>query len=175
MRGRHSKIEVRNGTLVKKFYPQFRYNFWKELKFLSTLQPFSFVPRLYGSDPFRLEINMEYIRGVNIGDVISSIGSEELVEIMDACRTLDRLSIQKEEMNHPDRHIIIGNRIVLVDFERGVIRDRPSNLTQFLTYLNFKRKIMPKDDLISMMKSYKRNFSERAYIQIRDEVLRRID
>ena len=175
MRGRHSEIEVRNGVLVKKFPLQFRYNFWKELRFLSTLQPFSFVPRLYGSDPSKLEMRMEYIRGTNIGEAIMDISSKELMEIMDICRTLDRLGIQKEEMNHPDRHIIIGSRIVFVDFERGVIRDRPSNLTQFLVYLNFRRKIIPRDELISMMKLYKRNFSERAYRQIRDAVLRRID
>ncbi len=175
MRGRHSEIELRDEVVVKRFHSQFRYNFWKELAFLNLLQPFSFVPRLHGFNKNRLEIEMEYIKGVHIEDAIMDLSPEQLEKILDACRILDRLSIQKEEMNHPDRHIIVGDRIVFVDFERGVIRDKPSNLTQFLTYLNHKRRIIPKDEFISIMKSYKSGFSEKEYQFIKNRVLKEID
>ncbi len=175
MRGRHSKIELRNGIIIKKFHSQFRYNFWKELAFLNILQPFSFVPRLYNSDQDRLTIKMEYVEGVHVGDVIEDLGQEQIGEILDACRTLDRLSIQKEEMNRPDRHIIIGERIAFVDFERSVIKDRPSNLTQFLVYLNSRRKVMERSELVSITRDYKRCFNNKRYADIKERVLRQIE
>jgi len=174
MRGKHSEVRLNEGRIVKRFFPQFRYNFWKELAFLNLLQPFSFVPRLYGFNKNRLEIEMEHIQGVHIEDAIMNLSPEQLEKILDACRTLDRLGIQKEEMNHPDRHIIIGNRVVFVDFERGVLKDRPSNLTQFVVYLNSRREIISEMELASMMRSYKKEFTENEYISIKNRILSRI-
>lgn len=175
MKGRHSEIEFKNGVALKKFHPQFKYNFWKELAFLNILQPFSFVPKLYGFNRDRLEIEMECINGRHIESVITDISPEHLGEILDACRTLDRLSIQKEEMTHPYKHIIIGERIVFVDFERSVIKERPSNLTQFLVYLNSRRKIMNRDELISITRDYKKSFSEKMYADVKERVLSHIE
>ena len=175
MKGRHSEIKLRNGIVIKKFHPEFRYNFWKELVFLNSLQPFFFVPRLIDHNSARLEIKMEFVRGQHIGEIIENIGANQIEKILNICRILDMLGIQKEEMNHPDRHIIIGKRIVFIDFERSVLKDRPSNLTQFVTYLNFKRKIICMDELIKMMKPYKMNFDEISYRNVRETILSRIE
>ncbi len=174
MRGRHSEIRLENGIAVKKFHPQFKYNFWKELAILNSLQPYSFVPRLFGFNLQSFEIKMEFIEGEHIGDVIEDIGATDIEKILDICRTLDRLGIEKQEMNHPDRHIIIGKRIVFVDFERSVLKDKPSNLTQFIVYLNFKRKIIDRETFVRLMRYYKVNFDERSYGKVKEAILRKI-
>lgn len=56
------------------------------------------------------------------------------------CRTLDIIGVQKEEMHHPVKHILIVQRpktmrAVLIDFERSRASLRPSNVTQFCQFL----------------------------------------
>src|SRR3989344_8569931 len=52
-------------------------------------------------------------------------------------RTLDLLKLNKEEMHHPHKHIIVDRKgkPSLVDFERARIVSRPKNVTQFCQYL----------------------------------------
>lgn len=54
------------------------------------------------------------------------------------CFRMDRLRINKEEMQHPYKHIIVERkkkRAVLVDFERCHKTKEPKNVTQFCSYL----------------------------------------
>jgi len=46
---------------------------------------------------------------------------------------MDKLKINKEEMSHPQKHIIIdkNNNLTLIDFERAHYTIKPSNVTQF--------------------------------------------
>lgn len=171
MRGRHSQILLKDGKVVKRFRKELEYNFWKEAQILTILQPFSFVPRLYSVRPSELEIEMEFVDGVHIGDALDSLRRREIGKILDICRALDRLGIQKEEMNHPDRHIIIADRIVFVDFERSVFKNRPSNLTQFAVYLNLRLRLTDHDGFAAILRKYKREFTESAYDEVRSRIL----
>ncbi|AIY89117.1 hypothetical protein [Geoglobus acetivorans] len=171
MRGRHSVVRVEGDRAIKQFFPAYRYNFWKEAGFLSLLQEFDFVPRLYSINPEKLEIEMEFIEGRPIKDVINELNSETIGRILDICRKLDVLGIQKEEMNHPDRHIIISDRIVFIDFERGVIKCRPSNLTQFAVYLNSRLRLMKNEELKKLLREYKKGFDDESYRELRTQIL----
>ncbi|WP_457591217.1 hypothetical protein [Geoglobus sp.] len=171
MRGRHSQILLKDGRIVKRFRKELEYNFWKEAQILTLLQPFRFVPKLHSVRPSELEIEMELVSGVHIGEVLDSLGRGEVGEILDICRTLDRLGIQKEEMNRPDRHIIISSRIVFVDFERSVFRSRPSNLTQFTVYLNSRLRLMSHAELADVLRTYKKQFTDGAYREVRSRIL----
>ena len=51
LRGRHSVVRVQNGKVVKVFPPSLTLNFWKEVKYLLTLQPFGFVLKFTGLTP----------------------------------------------------------------------------------------------------------------------------
>ncbi|AKG92330.1 putative Ser/Thr protein kinase [Geoglobus ahangari] len=171
MRGRHSEIVLRGDRVIKRFRRGLEYNFWKEARVLTMLQPFSFVPKLYSVRPSELEIEMEFVQGTHLGEVLDSLRKREVEKILDICRTLDRLGIQKEEMNHPDRHVILSERVVFVDFERSVFKNRPSNLTQFAVYLNTRLRLMGHEELAEILRAYKRDFSEGAYREVKGRIL----
>ncbi len=61
---------------------------------------------------------------------------EVLREVLRQCLVLDTLGIQKEEMHHPHKHIVVGKKVTLLDFERGHHTPRPHNVTQCCQYLS---------------------------------------
>ncbi len=178
LKGKHSTVYVENGRAIKVFKPQFRYNFWKEVRYLTVLQSQKFVPKLYGFDPEKLTIEMEFIDGVYIRDFIKEGDSEELRKILqrclDICYRLDRMRIQKEEMNHPGKHILIsGGEVYFIDFERSFDSPNPSNVTQFITYLRSKP-IMEKADIskpqVELLKDYKHSYSFKSYLKLKKAI-----
>ncbi len=168
LRGRHSKLRIKDGRIIKVFKPEFKYNFIKESQILISLQPFNFVPKVYSINLRNLEIEMEFVRGKFIRDILND--KDAILESLKICRKLDILGIQKEEMRNPQKHIIKSNRIVFVDFERSVFKEKPSNLTQFLNYLNSNLKIFSIEELKTLSKIYKREFNEKIF----NVILRRI-
>ncbi|OIO64745.1 hypothetical protein COY28_06330 [Candidatus Woesearchaeota archaeon CG_4_10_14_0_2_um_filter_57_5] len=97
--------------------------------------------------------------------------------VMEQCLVLDKAGIQKQEMNHPSKHIIIENSRdncpvpVLVDFERARKVERPANVTQFCQYL-----LSPaltshipqphRQKVISVAGAYDRERSQEAYVRV---------
>ena len=172
-RGRHSTVEVRGGRAIKRFKEGLEYNFWKEVAFLSYLQPHGFVPELYAVRPERLEVEMEFIDGVTIGEKVGKgeLEAKDAVSCMDICRKLDRMLIQKEEMHMPDRHIIFREgRVYFIDFERSVIKKNPSNVTQFFSYL--LRKGIVDSTAIDFVREYSRKMDDESYEKLRRVVER---
>ncbi len=176
LRGKHSTVYVEDGKAIKVFRPEFIYNFWKEVRYLTILQSRRFVPKLFDFDPSELKIEMEFIDGVMIRDFIKVAERDELRTILkkclDICHRLDRMRIQKEEMNHPGKHILIrdGN-VYFIDFERAFDSPNPSNVTQFITYLRSKP-IMVRaglnDPPVDLLKEYKRSYSFRVYSKLKE-------
>ena len=83
---------------------------------------------------------------------------------------MDKLKINKEEMSHPVKHIIITNKNkpVLLDFERCHHVKNPGNVTQFcdflisnrvLTLLNKKEMKIYKERIIMAAKDYRKKQS----------------
>ena len=80
---------------------------------------------------------------------------------------LDNLKIDKEEMHHPLKHIIISNNNpYLIDFERVHYSSNPKNVTQFCQFLISsqvteilrKKKInIQRDKIIELAKIYKKH------------------
>uniref|UniRef100_A0A7C3YFX3 Serine/threonine protein kinase n=1 Tax=Geoglobus ahangari TaxID=113653 RepID=A0A7C3YFX3_9EURY len=161
MKGKHSEIILKGNRIVKRFKPELKYNFFKESQILTILQPFSFVPRLYSVNPRKLEIEMEFVKGIFIKDLLND--RETILEALKICRTLDLLGIQKEEMVYPYKHIIKADRVVFIDFERSVFKDRPSNVTQFLNYINSNLGIFSINELKEISKKYKKIFSDEVF------------
>ncbi|AAB90815.1 MULTISPECIES: hypothetical protein [Archaeoglobus] len=131
-KGRHSVVYLTEKYAIKQFHERFRYNFLKEVKFLTLLQPFFFTPKLYFVDFANLRIVMERLRGRRFDEAFIRKAVERALE---ACFIMDVMGVEKQEMNHPDKHIIVGDDVYLIDFERARFKDRPSNLTQFCMYL----------------------------------------
>ncbi len=165
LRGKHSKVYLIGKYAIKVFSSRFRYNFLKEVKFLHLLQPFGFVPKLYSIDPEDLKIVMQRIEGCRISECLNA---DVVARCFDCCYLLDKLGLQKEEMNHPDKHILISDRVYFIDFERGRFKRNPSNLTQFCAYLQ-KKGVEVDRDLIS---SYKRSYDYETFLVLKKEVLK---
>ncbi len=173
IRGKHSTVYVLGGRVVKVFKKDLSYNFWKEVAFLSYLQPRGFVPKIYAIQPSSLSITMEYIDGENIGELAKNgkLSAKMVIDCLDVCRTLDTLMIQKEEMSRPEKHIIFRDgEPYFIDFERSVITPKPANVTQFTSYLTKKFKI--ESELTDLVKEYKRKFDEASYSELRSNLMR---
>ena len=163
MRGKHSEVYLVGNYAIKVFKEGFRYNFLKEVKFLTLLQPFKFVPELYFIDFENLRIVMKRISGLRISD---HLDRSVIEQCLNCCFILDMLGIEKQEMNHPDKHIIIADRVYFIDFERGRFKDKPSNLTQFCVYLMRKGVAINRE----LMVKYKKNPNLEIFERIRSEI-----
>lgn len=87
---------------------------------------------------------MGFVRGVSFEEFLKKFSAEDvllvLVKILKQMFILDSAGIVKEEMNHPQKHILINHKSpVLIDFERAHFSKKPKNLTQFVQFLTSKR------------------------------------
>lgn len=86
----------------------------------------------------------EFIEGRLIIDFLKKADKPEITStISNLFRQLyqmDRIGVDKEEMHHPVKHIIVtGSKAVLIDFERCRRTERPKNVTQFCQFLSSER------------------------------------
>ena len=88
------------------------------------------------------------------------------LQIIEKCRTLDKLKINKLEFTRPIKHFFVkDNKITMIDFERCYKTDKPKNLTQFCNFLNLKKLYkIPRKILIE----YKDKPTEKNFKKIRD-------
>ena len=86
---------------------------------------------------------------------------------------MDELGINKFEMHHPLKHIIIEkNTPVLIDFERCRHTDDPKNVSQFCDFLISKTFnellatkdiLIKKENMIELAKNYKKNRNKKSF------------
>ena len=97
--------------------------------------------------------------------------------VFDQMFILDSLGINKEEMHHPYKHILItkSKKPVLLDFERANNTEKPSNVTQFcqcITSTNFNSLLKAKGLKINIRKvraaakKYKHNINKKNFKEI---------
>jgi len=143
-----------------------------EVYWLKKLNDKRVGPKLidYGKDWFE----MEYIRGELMKDYLGRCSRKEamavLKDCLKQCRVMDLLKVNKKEMHHPDKHIIIRKgEAVFIDFERCKLTENPKNVTQFCQYIlklsgMFPRKIkVGKEKMVEVMKYYKKEQSEKNF------------
>ena len=107
-----------------------------------------------------------------------------LISVLRQCNMLDKMGINKEEMHHPLKHIIVKNtKAVMIDFERVHASQKPKNVTQFLQFLSSRNvyRILhekglkmykgnwgqTKEQFLRMAKRYKKAVKEAAVKEIR--------
>ncbi len=184
-KGWHSTIYLTDrGTIIKRFKKGMERNFEKELNVLKKLSSYDFVPKVISYNKDRLEIEMEYIKGKNLREILRYEKNRDRIlkilrEIFEKCYILDKLGIQKEEMNFPEKHIIISNdKIYFIDFERAIEKKRPSNVTQFVEYLYRRRDLLEKigieikdrEHIIGYLKKYKGGYSREIFEKLLEEI-----
>jgi len=107
-----------------------------EAKFLKILNKYSIGPKLVESGDGYVcynFINAEYLK-----DYLKNKDNHKIIfdKIMKQCEILDSLGINKEEMHHPNKNILVfKNKPILIDFERCRFTTRPKNVNQFKEFI----------------------------------------
>lgn len=98
-----------------------------------------------------------------------------LEEVLLQCYKMDRLNVNKEEMHHPLKHVIVDkdNVPVLIDFERCHKTDKPSNVTQFVEFIcRIEKELKSKgfnidvNKLRDLAKEYKDTYEKKVFDEI---------
>ncbi len=74
-------------------------------------------------------------------------------------------------MHNPVKHIIIGKKVVMIDFERCIISESPKNVTQFVQFLTKLDFIRRSGDLMDLLKAYKYEQNDKNYKKLLNFIL----
>jgi putative serine/threonine protein kinase len=132
----------------------------------------------------------EYVEGIFILDYIKTLDKKNkktketiiqiIKEVLRQCYELDKLNVDKEEMHHPIKHILIDKKfkITMLDFERCHIVDYGKNVTQFVVFLMRLNELLSeyninlnREKLIGLSKVYKRKQTKNNF----DNIIKEID
>lgn len=115
----------------------------------------------------------EFVEGIFIDEWLGTHEKKEILmmlkQLLHQGAQLDRLKINKEELHHPFKHIIItaDNHPVLLDFERCTETEKPKNVTQLLEFfcrievaLQKKGIFVDKEAIRKLAKEYKERPSQ---------------
>lgn len=126
-----------------------------EIKFLKILEKYKIAPKILLAK--RDFFVYEYISGVFIKEFIEKSNKNNIIAVLkrifDMMFLLDKLKINKGEMHHPLKHIILDDKkgkikISLVDFERANCTKKPKNVTQFCQFLIIMQNTLKKKKII---------------------------
>lgn len=149
----------------------------KEAKFLKILNQYNIGPKLLKRK--NNSLYLEYIKGSRILDYFKISNKKQIkssiLSILKQCYILDKLKINKLELHHPLKHIIINKIPKMIDFERCYYTNKPKNLTQFCQFLlskkvfsilNKKSIKINKKSFIGLLKVYKKDQSSTNFKKI---------
>jgi len=149
-----------------------RKNLKKEAELLKITNRSNVGPKIVGfSKNFHV---MEYLDSKKIGDWIASLkkkGSSSqlktvIKKVLEDCYSLDRIGLDHGELSNITKHVIIGNKSTIIDFESSSTDRKVSNVTSATQALCIGSriskmvggmyKIPKKQKMISVLRKYKR-------------------
>jgi len=152
-----------------------------EIKWLKILNKHNIGPKLlfHEKDFFAYE----FIDGNFIVDYIKNSKKENIKkmikDVFNQLFMMDKLKMNKEEMSHPPKHIIIDKKPILIDFERCHKTKKPANVTQFCSFLisnyivnilKHKKIKINKKKMIDLAKRYKKQINKDNLDKIINEI-----
>jgi len=152
-----------------------------EAKWLKLLNKYKIGPKLlfFEKDFFVYE----FVRGDLIIDYLKNNDKKRIMKVLkdifNQLYFMDKLMVDKEEMHHPLKHIIIRKKVSLLDFERCHKTKKPKNVTQFcdfissryvLSILKNKKIRINKKRMIELAKGYKKNQNRNNLYRIIDGI-----
>lgn len=118
----------------------------------------------------------EFIEGDFILDFVEKNKSKKnkikniIKKVFEQCFVLDQLGLDKEEMHHPLKHIIVKYpKATLIDFERMHQVESPHNVTQFIQFVTVIRKLDRKK-MIKLAQEYKNSMTKSNLKKIIKEI-----
>ena len=133
---------------------------------------------IYGKENFLV---YDFVEGDFIVDFIEKSGKTAikavLKDVLEQCFIMDKLNINKLEMHHPIKHIIVteSKKPILIDFERAKKTTEPKNVTQFCQFLIskhiaqtliLKKILINENTVIELCKKYKDNPGRQGFEKI---------
>jgi len=123
---------------------------------------------------------IDWIAGENKKENVKKEKKEKikkvLIDCFMQCKTMDDIKVDKEEMHHPFKHIVIhNNKPVFLDFERCHIVKEPKNVTQFCQCLSHsalnellqkKGVFIDKEKIRLLARQYKESYEKKAFDEI---------
>lgn len=149
-----------------------------EADWLITLNKYNIGPKfLLFADNYLV---YEFVNGRLILDYIKNNTRRKVIaiikDVLEQCRILDKLYVNKYELHHPIKHIFVkGNKAFMIDFERCKSTEKPKNVTQFCqflmskkvkTILNKKRILINGEGLRNLLVVYKNNMDNENFNKI---------
>jgi putative serine/threonine protein kinase len=182
-KGKNSVIlKDKNGWLLKindvnKNYREFFYLnlIKKKIRFYNL-----FIPEFYLKEGILFIKKIEGINLEEINKLISTYKNEKrkssllclkykiLLKSLWISFILDKLGINKEEMNHPEKHIIFSKgKVFFIDFEKAHLSKKRKNVTQLTFYITKELKkdfqMDNKLKIYSILKNYKNSYSLKEF------------
>ena len=143
----------------------------KEAELLNIINNHKIGPKLIASSKNFLV--MEYLDGEKIGDWVDGLkkkGSSTQVKIiikkvLEDCYSLDRIGLDHGELSNLTKHVIVGRKITIIDFESSSMDRKVSNVTSATQALcigsgiskiiGYVYKIPKKQKMITVLRRYK--------------------
>ncbi len=112
-----------------------RKNLEKEAKLLKIINKHKIGPKLIASSKNFLV--MEYLDGEKIGDWVDGLKKSEkssqlkliIKKVLEDCYSLDRIGLDHGELSNLSKHVIIGKKTTIIDFESSSMDRKVSNVT----------------------------------------------
>ncbi|MFH1786778.1 MAG: hypothetical protein ABH829_03975 [archaeon] len=96
-------------------------------------------PKLLGYDRKMEAIAMEFAGGEAFGKWVGSAPGARIrkvvLDVLSQAKRLDGAGIDHGQLSSAPKHIIVGKKIVLIDFERGSSARKPHNFNSLLSFL----------------------------------------
>ena len=102
-------------------------------------------------------IVMEYIDGVSIGKL--DYNKDVISDILEQCFKLDLINLDHGELSRMNKHIIVGSKVKIIDFDSASINRRASNVTSATQYLLNDLN----NSIFALLREYKRCICRRCF------------
>ena len=148
-----------------------------EVFWLKALNERNIGPRmLFSGEEY---VAYEFAEGDYIEDWLGKASKEDIEAVLKSvfqqCYVLDKLNVNKEEMHHPLKHIIVDTDLnaTLIDFERCYESEKPHNVTQFADFVGKFRPVLVKkgfdfslNELREAAAAYKEKYDAKEFEKI---------
>ncbi len=129
-------------------------------------------------------ILMELVQGVRIVDWLKDLSGKGMMkklrmvlkETLDQCRRLDKAGIDHGELSTLTKHVIVSNKVSIIDFETASLHRRLANVTSAVQYLFIGgpgakkvRRLLNIPDTnrtIEAVRAYKSKFDEESFTNL---------
>ena len=156
-----------------------RKNLKKEARLLQITNRYGVGPKLI--DFSKNFLVMEYLEGEKIGKWISDLKTNlrssqiktVIKKVLEDCYKLDMIGLDHGELSRMPKHVIVGKKITIIDFESSSMERRVSNVTSatqaFFIGSGISKtvkhvyKIPEKKKIINVLRGYKQNQSRESF------------